>query len=158
MNKLVRFSYLHLHWGGSVDPFALIILWHWVWIPCTTSTLFRFIFELWFEKDKKTNRRGQDWADGSPCTSIFLNMVLSDSFRSFSSFSHHDGGKIVAKNWHLLGIRTRGRKMLSADWSTELWLPLLILNFCFVSRQSGQGRDERDCFKGGTEKESVWQV
>ena len=84
MNKLVRFSYLHLHWGGSVDPFALIILWHWVWIPCTTSTLFRFIFELWFEKDKKTNRRGQDWADGSPCTSIFLNMVLSDSFRSFS--------------------------------------------------------------------------
>ena len=70
---------------------------------------------------------------------IFLNMGPSRPlFRSLSSFSHH---KSITK-WKsvdgVLGIQTRGRRMLGADETTELRRPpkiSLIIGFGFFHKK-----------------------
>ena len=46
---------------GTVDPFALTILWPWVRIPSIISTFFNLHLEKGCEKEEKTpTKRGRD--------------------------------------------------------------------------------------------------
>ena len=58
---------------SSVDPFAPPILRPRVWFPSTTSKLFQFIFELWWEKDKNKQKE----AGIGPFKKAFLQWNLN---------------------------------------------------------------------------------
>ena len=53
------------------------------------------------------------------------NGPIPASFCLFSSFSHYNF-KLKESVDGVLGIRTRGRRMVGADETTELWRPPLI--------------------------------
>ena len=55
IKKLYNAEYVESH-HSSVDPSVPTIMQPWVRSPSTTSTLFQFVFESWWENDKNKQK------------------------------------------------------------------------------------------------------